>query len=121
MASITPLGHKSSDGGLNTIVMRFEGKFTYLIAGVVDLQTGPGIMDTVMIGAGGTTRLNNGNGYSTFGIPSKTSSSYLFYWQAGLGFNLIKPIRFDLSTSIVGPLTSGRALNYSFALSYGLL
>jgi hypothetical protein len=121
LAAITPLGHKSSDGGLTTYVLRGEGKVTYLVGGTLDFQSGLGIADTIMIGAGGTTRLNNGDDTTVFGVPSKTSSSYLFYWQAGLGAELIKPIRIDLSAFVVGLLSSSRAFNFSLALSYGFL
>lgn len=121
MISFTPLGHNNPDSGLTTRVLRVEGKLTYLVSGGLGLQAGLGVENTIMRGSGGTVQLKNGNDVTTFGLPSKAVLTSLFYGQLGLGFELMQPLRFDLSIFAIGLLSSSRALNYSFALSYGFL
>lgn len=121
LLSYTPLGHKSPEGGETTTVLRIEARGTRSLARFLDVQLGFGLADEIINGAGGTVDLNNGNGVTTFGIPSGSSSACLFYWEAGVSVEVIGPLRLEGSAFMTGPLSTSRALSYTISLSYGLI
>jgi hypothetical protein len=121
LLSFTPIAHKSVDGGESTYVLRYEVKAVRELFWGLDAEAGVGIYDAIIRGTGGTIELGNGNSKSTFGFPSHSSSTLLFYWEAGLGHELIHSLRVDAQAFVTNLVSSGRTFNYSLQLSYGWL
>jgi hypothetical protein len=114
----TPFGAAGADTGeksrLLTGDIRLFVEFTKL-----DLHTGPGVMMNTLSGSGGTAVLSNGNSSSTFGLPAGSTTTRLFYWEAGVGLAL-GGIRFDLDALVTDTLTHRRAVYPMFTVSLGL-
>ena len=91
------------------------------LAHPVAAYLGLGEMIYRMAGTGGTTTLNNGNGQSSFGLPSGTAASTLFSISAGLEFSLSEVLRLDIDLMGVDTFSSKRAFNTTVSLGYGLL
>ena len=102
--------------------MRFAGRGVYGLPvgpATIDFFGGLGVLNSIVSGSGGTVRLNNGNGFSEFGVPSDSSTTNLFYWEAGAGAQ-IAAIRWDNSILVTGMLSSRRAWSLSSQLSFGV-
>lgn len=84
----------------------------------VDLRIGPGIHWVRMTSVGETVSLNNGNGYSSFYLPSGHSDAFLMTVQGGLYFPLYKSWSLSLETTVL-EIADGQGRDFNFAALLG--
>lgn len=112
------LGHESSSESAKVTTIKLPLGFSYPLW-LFDFQFGPGVLWTIIQGAGGTVTLNNGNSTATFAKPGLAAISRLFTWELGLGAQLWR-FRLDFDGFVTSALSSdSRELGVEGRLSYG--
>jgi hypothetical protein len=117
--SYTPLGVKSPDGGEKFRILTIGTRAAYGL-GLLDVHSGPELLIRMVSASGGTIKLNNGTGTSTFALPPKSDSQDLLAWNFGLGARF-KQIRIDFDFLVTDFSSSARrALDGLVVMSYGI-
>lgn len=124
LLALTPIGHGNPEGGVTTRVLRLEARGKRKLAELDDRLeaiASLGLVNAIMSGSGGTVKLNNGNGETTFGLPNTSSTSRLLYIGLGAAFALPYDLRADGEIFLAAPLGSGRFLSFVLSLTYGVI
>ncbi len=113
--------NKSPDGALKTSITILSAPFVYNIYDAWDVSTGFGILHYTLKGNGGTQVLSNGNGESTFSLPSRSVTTRTLVWQFGAAYRW-RETRFGVDY-VIQDLFSSRKRAYSLVLgaSHNLL
>lgn len=101
-------------------------KFTYYLLGEAALnfenwtfKGGPGLSMTYYKGKGGEARLNNGNGYTSFAVPSGNATTRNVILSLGAEYRFIAKWAAQFQTMIFNPhVSDSRAITYSLSAVY---
>lgn len=119
--SLTPISKSGANAGETSRLMTLDLRALWEPGSGFDLHFGPGLLFQTLSGSGGTVVLNNGTSTSTFGLPSGSVTTRIFYFDLGLGFQIVEWIRLDLDALVSGILSSRRAVSPTLNLSMRVL
>jgi hypothetical protein len=110
--------NKDKDKGLNTYMTQLGVDMFFNSSSSLSFKTQFGILQYEMKGAGGQTQLNNGTGYTTFDLPSKTRNSQILYFGGGAVYDF-GSASLETSFNIASPFSNTRR-TYFISLMVGV-
>lgn len=111
------LPKKTPDGGATTSILLFSLPYTSTFGSSWDWTAGIGILSYIVQGNGGTKDLPNGNVFTPFALPARTSSSRSITWEFGIGYSY-ESWRFEFETLVTSPLGDRRTFNFILGATY---